>query len=154
MLQPTSVAEVTDSGLDARIAELHEALRLVIVNARRGSHAGELDRGAMVVLHMLKEREPARASDLALCTGLDASTISRHIKALIDDGYLAQSADPDDARARLLSLSQAGNDTLDRVRAHKIALHRAALMDWSTHDIDLLTTLLRRFGAALESEDS
>ncbi len=164
MLQPTSTpngveespakASATPDPLDIRIAELHEALRTVIWSGRRQRHPGALDKAALTVLHVVHDREPTRAADLAASTGLDASTISRHIKELIDQGYIEQSPDPDDARARLLSLSPAGVATLERVRAMKVAQSRAALASWAESDIDTLTTLLRRLGAALEPEDS
>jgi DNA-binding MarR family transcriptional regulator len=170
MLQPTSIDEAAapasatteqsaahppmGDALDARIDELHEALRLVITNARRQRHHDDLDKAAIALLYVLGEREPVRAADLAQCTGLDASTISRHIKASIDSGYINQSPDPDDARARLLSLSPTGHDLLRRVRSSKVAQSRVALADWAPADIDTLTALLRRLGAALEPEDS
>jgi DNA-binding MarR family transcriptional regulator len=170
MLQPTSVEETASlaptttpqrpsdvpmaDALDARIDELHQALRLVITNARRQRHHDELDKAAIALLYVLSEREPVRAAGLVVCTGLDASTISRHIKALIDSGYITQSPDPDDARARLLSLSSSGHELLRRVRSSKVAQSRAALADWTPSDIDTLTALLRRLGAALEPEDS
>jgi DNA-binding MarR family transcriptional regulator len=160
MLQPTSVEEhrlgtpAVSDALDLRIANLHEALRLVITNARRQRHHDELDKAAIALLYVLGEREPVRAADLAVCTGLDASTISRHIKALIDAGYISQTPDPADARARLLSLSATGHDVLQRVRASKVAQSRSALADWAPSDVDTLTALLHRLGAALEPEDS
>jgi DNA-binding MarR family transcriptional regulator len=140
--------------MDIRVDQLHDALRLVITNIRRQQHHGEVDKAAFALLYVIGEREPVRAADLAQCTGLDASTISRHIKASIDAGLIDQTPDPDDARARLLSLSPTGHDLLHRVRASKVARSRSALADWSQVDIDTLTVLLRRLGAALEPEDS
>jgi len=165
MLQPTSTepaspaftpeaAQPGHAELDERIEALQAAVRALLVTGKRQRYAGALDKAAITVLHLLSERQPARASDLANSSGLDASTISRHIKGLIDAGYIDLHPDPEDARARILTLSTAGHDTLARAQAERLARTRAALADWAPQDIDTLTTLLRRLSAALEHEDS
>ena len=175
MMQPTSVGErlgsAAGAGLDtvspppssptetdpqdARIAALHDALRSLVMGSRKVKHHdGDLDRGSIALLLLLDERQPTRASDLAACMGLDASTVSRHTKALIDAGYATTTSDPLDARARLLRVTSEGNTLLTDIRTRKIARSRNALSDWAPEDIDTLTTLLRRLSAALEHEDS
>jgi DNA-binding MarR family transcriptional regulator len=141
------------SALDAQIAELFDALRVVLLAGRRHRHGVALDKGAMTVLYMIEQRQPARASDLVGCTGLDASTLSRHVKALSDLGYVKHLPDPADARARLLSLSPAGETTLVQIRAARAATGRRALGDWTEQDLTQLTALLRRLGAAIDIED-
>lgn len=143
------------TGIDARVSELHEALRTVLLSGRKVKHQdGDLDRGSLALLHFISERQPTRGQDLAVCSGLDASTVSRHTKALIDAGYATTVSDPDDARARLYSVTEAGAHLLADMRAKKIARTREALSDWSHEDIDTLTSLLRRLAAAIEHEDS
>jgi len=138
---------------DAQIAELFDALRVVLLAGRRHRHGAALDKGAMTVLYMIEQRQPARASELIGCTGLDASTLSRHVKALSDLGYVKHLPDPADARARLLSLSPAGETTLVQIRAARAATGRRALGDWTEQDLTQLTALLRRLGAAIDIED-
>jgi len=167
MLQPTFPGEIRPESdaagpaaalpvaeFDARIDALHEALRTVLLNGRRSKPSGALDKAALAVLHTVSDRQPCRAADLAICTGLDASTISRHIKVLLDTGLIDQHPDPADARARLLAPTDEGANTLARVRAARLAQSRRALASWTPEDLDTLTTLLRRFGAAIEPEDS
>ncbi len=104
-----------------------------------------------VVLYRVAQQEPVRVSDLAVCCGLDASTVSRHAKSLEDLGYLARSGDPQDRRASRLELTEAGRDYLGAHAALRAQLLEAALADWPADDRDQFARLMQRLAASLIS---
>jgi DNA-binding MarR family transcriptional regulator len=60
---------------------------------------------------------PVRPVDLAAAMGLDASTLTRNLRPLIDAGWVEQTAGPD-ARSRLVNPTQAGREKLSEARLH------------------------------------
>ena len=66
------------------------------------------DPGAFPVLHHLAVRGPSRQGPLADALGLDASTVSRHVRSLVADGWVEVARDPDDGRATVLTITARG----------------------------------------------
>ncbi|MBC7521472.1 MAG: MarR family transcriptional regulator [Sandarakinorhabdus sp.] len=66
--------------------------------------------GQMGLLATLRRREGVSIGALADRLSADASTVSRLLKPLLSIGYLTLEADPDDRRAKLVRLTQAGHD--------------------------------------------
>ena len=91
-----------------------------------------------------------RVADLADFAGLDASTVSRHVKALEDDGLVARDTDPDDRRAASVRITDRGRDFVGealRLRAQIIA---DATADWTEHDREQLAALMDRLAQSLD----
>lgn len=91
-----------------------------------------------------------RVADLADFAGLDASTVSRHVKALEDDGLVARDTDPDDRRAASVRITDQGRVFVHealQIRAHIIA---DAMADWSDRDREQLADLMGRLASALD----
>jgi DNA-binding MarR family transcriptional regulator len=109
-----------------------------------------LDPASAFVLHHVAEGAPLRVSELASCTRLDPSTVSRQVRHLEALGYLARSGDPEDRRATRLRLTDQGRARLDEAMRAKAALVDRATADWPQEDRDRLTALLTRL---LESID-
>ena len=65
------------------------------------------------VMHM----EPARPGDLAQAMRMDASTLTRNLKPLVEAGWLAMEAGAD-GRSRLVSLTPAGRDKRQQAQRH------------------------------------
>jgi DNA-binding MarR family transcriptional regulator len=91
-----------------------------------------------------------RPSDIAADLGLDASTVSRHLRTLEQLGLVERTDDPDDRRAQRLALSDRGHEVLDRAIAQRQAVVAAALADWSEADRRSLERLLVRLADDLE----
>ena len=66
------------------------------------------------------------------------------------DGYVDRTPDPDDGRATLLQVTNAGESFLAEVREQRIAVLSDAVSDWSDKDIATLTRLSRRLAKDLE----
>ena len=77
----------------------------------------DLDRARYVVLRAVAESEPVRTTALAEQVGVDPSTMSRHVSILEQAGLVGRTADPDDGRAQTLSLTSAGRNVMEKVRA-------------------------------------
>jgi DNA-binding MarR family transcriptional regulator len=95
-----------------------------------------------------------RVSDLATCVELDTSTVSRQIKHLEDKGIVERAPDPDDGRASLVRLSEAGRETVVAGFRRRFERIQAALEPWSVADRAKLQTLLTRLATDLrEAQD-
>lgn len=143
--------------MDDRLTELERGLTEVLRNGnlyRLHEHlvdiAGvSLDRAAYGVLGTLQGARGIRLSELAQRLGIDVSTASRHVANLEGSGLVRRVADPSDRRAVMLDLTEAGDETLDRVRLARRRLLAEVLRDWDEHDVATLATLLERLGADL-----
>lgn len=69
------------------------------------------------VLAVLDDIGPASVSQLAAADSTSQPTMSAQVSALVTEGYVVKTPDPSDARAQVLSLTDAG-------RAHLLANRR------------------------------
>jgi DNA-binding MarR family transcriptional regulator len=130
--------------------ELVVALLTVGRRLRARLPAGRIDPALMFVLHHVHGRGSLRVSELATSAGLDASTVSRHVRQLEDGGYLARTGDPDDRRASRVRLTRRGRAALDRAMRARAALIDRATADWPGEDRAALTTLMTRLADSLD----
>jgi DNA-binding MarR family transcriptional regulator len=140
-----------------RHAEVVVAMYDVAGAARRLSRADPIDTGAVRLLAQVADNGPCRLSELAGHAGLDLSTVSRHARELVDQGYLLRSGDPDDKRAVLMSVSETGLALLADVFDARVAAVAPVLDHWTDDDRAQLAHLLRRLAddltAAQEAQD-
>jgi DNA-binding MarR family transcriptional regulator len=82
-------------------------------------------------LASVEQHGPLRLSELARREAVTAPTMSRVLAALDEQGLVIRTADPQDARGVLISLSEAGAARLAEVRNHRTALvaRRLARLD-------------------------
>jgi DNA-binding MarR family transcriptional regulator len=114
----------------------------------------QIDPSSFPLAKQLLDCDAMRVSDLAACVELDTSTVSRQIKQLEDKGIVERTADPDDGRASLVRLSDAGRETVIAGFRRRFARIQAALEPWSADDRALLQSLLTRLATDLrEAQD-
>ncbi len=65
--------------------------------------------------------EPVRLAELAAREAVAPPTLTRIVAALVDIGMVERQADPDDARAALVTSTPAGRDSLHAVREERTA---------------------------------
>jgi DNA-binding MarR family transcriptional regulator len=65
---------------------------------------------------------PVRLGDLAAAERIAPSTLTRLVSVLEERGYLLRHPAPDDARAYLVTVTAAGRDVLERIRAEATSL--------------------------------
>jgi DNA-binding MarR family transcriptional regulator len=90
------------------------------------------------------------AKELAAGAGLDQSTVSRAVAALVVHGLVERRPDPADKRASILALTAAGRTALADAQNWYEGVLRNALADWPPADVETLTALLARFAADLD----
>ena len=139
-----------DSSGRRLLLALHTVGRLL--KARSVTHG--LDSASVFVLHNVQGREPLRVSELARCTALDASTVSRHVMHLVHRGYLVRTGDPDDRRACRLRLTDRGHALLEEAMAARAAVVDHAIAHWPAADRETLTTLMTRLAADLDRPEA
>jgi DNA-binding MarR family transcriptional regulator len=98
------------------------------------------------LLHALDEAAPARISDLAELLHLAHSTVSGLIAQMIDSGLVRRDTDPNDRRAAVVTVTEAGREQLSEWRqAHERRI-AAALADLPEADQQAIFTALPALG--------
>lgn len=144
-----------------RYAELESSLTRLIRRvflptageATRREAGVHLERSAYVTLVRIAELDGGRLSDIAAALGLEVSTASRHVKRLIEEGYVEAETCKDDARARRYTPTAIGRETLERVRATRQAHLARVLRDWEPTEVSGLAAGLGRLVDALENKE-
>ncbi len=102
----------------------------------------DLDPASYSLLLLVDDAGSLRGMDVADRAGLDKSTVSRQIATLVGLHLLERVPDPDDGRARLVQLSEAGRARLNAVRTRRSERLREVFGQWSTSDLRELGRLL------------
>lgn len=108
-----------------------------------------VDPAQAAILYRLKCHGAMRLGDLAEAMRLDASTVSRHVQQLGEQGYLDREPDPEDGRARIIVISEAGRRAVKNTFDHRRAIITTAMTDWDDADRERLRDDLVRLTAAL-----
>lgn len=103
-----------------------------------------LEGSAYPLLRVIGEQGPLRLRELAADQGIDQSTVSRHVARLEAHGLVHRASDASDGRAVVVSLTTAGHDVMDRLRAVRHRAFAEMLGHWSSEERDALAPLLIR----------
>jgi DNA-binding MarR family transcriptional regulator len=107
-----------EAGADAPavdVTRLRVALARLSRRLRKHELAG-LTPTQLAALATVERSGPMRLGDLAAAEGIAPSTLTRLVTALEESDYVRRHADPSDARASTLAITQRGRDTLERLR--------------------------------------
>lgn len=139
MTQATAGAE------EAATALGDEMTRFVrLINAWKQRTREDPGGGDRVLLARLVTCGPKRATDLAVDTMLDLSTVSRQIRSLVDRGLVERRPDPEDRRGALLSATPAGVLAFQHYRDQRNQKLAHILEAWSAEDRHHLVRLFGR----------
>ncbi|MYS86391.1 MarR family winged helix-turn-helix transcriptional regulator [Embleya scabrispora] len=97
------------------------------------------------VLSGLARTGPCSAADLAGEIGLDRSGVSRRASRLEAAGLVRREPDPDDRRAVLLTLTDAGSACVRELRERLAERLESALAQWPADEARIFARGLRRF---------
>ncbi|WP_406294784.1 MarR family transcriptional regulator [Embleya sp. NBC_00888] len=133
--------------------EVADALGLLL---RRGTRANlyarlteglgpAVDEVTYPVLSGLARTGPRSAADLAGEIGLDRSGVSRRASRLETAGLVRRRPDPDDRRAVLLALTDAGTACVEELRERLATRIEASLAGWPADEARVFARGLRRF---------
>jgi DNA-binding MarR family transcriptional regulator len=135
----TEATAVADSVVDLVHAVRSSKARLLAA-ART-----DVESAAQLLLRTIAHEGPLRASALAEAVHLDLSTVSRQTSALVSRGLLERRADPEDGRASLLALTDAGHRVLAEQILTRQSFFDEVLADWKIDDLHRFAALLERF---------
>jgi DNA-binding MarR family transcriptional regulator len=110
-----------------------------------------IDRSGYWLLVRVSENGPVRLSDLADAVGLDLSTVSRQMGALVNGGLITKEPDPHDGRSSFLNLSPRGAAVLESVSEARRGALADALTEWSDEERAILATGLFRLASGLQA---
>jgi DNA-binding MarR family transcriptional regulator len=146
-MQPNPTAGL-HPGLPAEPATAEEAVIGLLMQAGRKLRTrhpeDQVDPSTFPLAKMLMCHQEMRVSDLATKVELDASTVSRQIKQLEDEGLIERTSDPADGRASLVRLTPLGEEQIQAALRRRFLRIKNALDPWSDADKDALRTLLNR----------
>jgi DNA-binding MarR family transcriptional regulator len=129
--------------LTAAVSELVRTGRHI--SARAAVHSvGELPSFGWALLAPLQRDGDQRCSAVARRAGIDISVASRQLAVLERHGFVERRPDPEDGRASLFRLTEAGAAALAATRSLRRDWAAAALNDWDDDAARLLADLLER----------
>ena len=96
------------------------------------------------LLVVISVRGPQRIGALAADLGVNQSNASRLVDRLVDQGLLARSTDPEDGRASVVSLTEAGVAAYDGINELRLEQLRELVQDLSPTGRRGLASGLRR----------
>ncbi|PZF80241.1 MarR family winged helix-turn-helix transcriptional regulator [Jiangella anatolica] len=137
--------------LEAELSVLWRRVRRLSIDLARQVDDG-LELAAYGLLGLLLDGGDVRAADLVERLGLDKSTVSRQIAQMESMGLIQRVPDPQDGRARLLHITDAGRARVQQLREARGRWFGAALEDWPVADVDTLAVLLERLNTSLAQE--
>jgi DNA-binding MarR family transcriptional regulator len=114
-----------------------------------GAAAPTLSTHDITLLRAVATHGPMRASELAAWQGVDKSTITPQVRRLEERGLVARQNDPDDKRAALLTVTDAGRKQLQDVDEQGARLFGQALEDWADGDREAVAALMQRLADGL-----
>lgn len=125
IVEPRSPAAESRPRIDAarlRVAVLRLSRRL-----RKHDLAG-LTPSQLSTLSCVGKSGPVRLGDLAAAERIAPSTLTRLVNVLEERGYLLRQPAPEDARAFIVTVTDSGNEALERIREEATSLLTDILM--------------------------
>jgi DNA-binding MarR family transcriptional regulator len=132
--------------LDKRLTALWHVL------GRRGKR--DLSRTAASVLATLRDTGPRRITELAEREAVAQPTVTTLVGRLERDGFVERRADPGDARAVLVHLTQTGVDRLNEMRVAREAVLEKRLAALTEDEREVLAHALPVLDKILMEEGS
>lgn len=147
---------------DASYEKLDDLLTRLHVARQRPSWRRRLLDGSSPVTHVstlrvLRAVEQSESSSgdasvkaVAEYLGVEHSTASRTVAAVVAGGLLTKTNAADDQRRCVLALTDHGRDALAKVTARRRDLVAESIADWPAHDVETLVSLLDRLAERFE----
>lgn len=131
-----------ESQIDALVRQLYG---LGEVRRELGRHAlaesGSQGFTALAIVHV---HGPMRVSEVARSLGVDLSVASRQLAALRSAGHVERRPDPDDRRAQLVAVTDAGRKVLAESHRRMVHAFGRVLAGWSDEEVAALSGGLAR----------
>jgi DNA-binding MarR family transcriptional regulator len=99
---------------------------------------------------MIADYGPMRTTDLSDRLGLETSTVSRYVSALVEEGLVERAGDPADGRVRMVRVTKGGKEVLGKLWKLYRDLLDDALAGFDVEEREMFVRLLDRFSGGLE----
>jgi DNA-binding MarR family transcriptional regulator len=157
-MQTTPAGDLPRAGAPLEPATVEEAVLMATVRVGKQLRTrlpdDEVDFSSLALLKMAAHQGPVRVTALATALHLDASTVSRHVKALEDRGLLERTNDPEDGRASRVAVTPQGRRCLEAGADRRRRLIGEVLADWDDADRETLRSLLNRLSDAFSNQEN
>lgn len=140
-----SVQDQTLVELVNEVFRLFRALKSMSVHESPSDQPGLAHAGILGLLSRLGE---CRATEVAAQLGVGPSALSRQLAELDSRGLVDRRPDPEDGRATLLQVSDAGAEQLSAITLRRAARMRERLRDWSEDEAQETLSAVGRLVAA------
>jgi DNA-binding MarR family transcriptional regulator len=114
---------------------------VAIFSARMGDKLTTMQWSALV---KLREIQPSSQNQLGREIAMDAATTKGVIDRLVARGYVSTSPDPEDGRRLILSLTEAGDEAVERNLAAAQTVTEETLAPLSPEERSALLSLIRK----------
>lgn len=108
-----------------------------------------LERAHYLLLIMLERSDRQSVGALAEQVNLDASTVTRQVAAMKQDGLVKKLDNPDDRRGGFVMITEKGREAAARSRAQRLERVERAFSDWSENDRREFARLTARYNDAI-----
>lgn len=110
--------------------------RLGLVQREISRHASdELGSQGFTALAVIHRAGSVRIGEVARRLGIDSSVASRQVAALMAAGHVDREPDPEDRRAWLVTVSEAGTRVLKETHRRMVDAFAGALADWPEDEV-------------------
>lgn len=116
-----------------------------------GAGPDALDPGQVDTLDLVVAQGPLRMRDLAEAMRVDASTATRAVARLVEEGLVQRRPAPDDARAVVVAATSAGAARQARILERRRAFVEGVLAGFDATDRARLAELLERLVLAVDA---
>lgn len=141
-----SNSDINRDNLVFRLSLLTRRCRQIIDNEFQDAGLTEATWRPLLHLHVLGNQ--SKQKDLAASVGIEGATLVRLIDTLVDKGLIQRTEDSSDRRKNLISLTEEGRSTVERLRKIIDPLQEQLLSDFSDKDI----ATIGKFILTLESK--
>jgi DNA-binding MarR family transcriptional regulator len=141
--------QIADTAGLARVARLAAHIERDVVEICK---VADLKAAQFQVLAELRGRDPLpmSASDLARAVILTTGGMTPVLDQLADRGLINRQVDPEDRRARRITITEKGRSVVNRALDQQIARHRALNAVLTAEEREQLSDLLRKLLIAIE----
>ena len=129
--------------------DLTEAVMDLLRLSRCIADSEALNQVQYAILAYLGQRTESTLTTMSQALPYDLSVLSRHAAALADQSLVVRATDPNDARVRQISLTQAGRAQLGNARAQRTAMLEEALEPHTDTELETAARVLGSLNAVL-----
>lgn len=141
------VRETQQTAIEQIESNLCYLARWLEANHRRRSHP--LERAHYLLLTLLSESSPQSSGNLAAQLGLDSSTVTRQVKAMMNLGLLERLPDPCDRRGCLIQVTDLGLEKFEQMQLIRRDNIEKIFHDWNEKSKSELGALLEKLNNSI-----